>query len=161
MHGRRFVGRERRAQARLDLAWNRRLGKDDERPFPLLDRRIGCMFSRVMIHLRLRIPDRKSQIQNSDLAHRRIKLCEPVRTDADPIQEAQAPHQEDRAQGTLLLPPPEGRGDLFADRCNLTGPFEPSGEVDVFHDRDVGKASQPFEDRATDKNRLVAGRDAA
>ena len=43
MHGRRFVGRERRAQARLDLAWNRRLGKDDERPFSLLDRRVGCM----------------------------------------------------------------------------------------------------------------------
>ena len=84
-------------------------------------------------------------------------MSQTVWTDADPIQEAQAPHQEDRAQGALPLPAPERRGDVFTDGRNVSGPFEPGAEVDIFHDRDVGKTSEPFEDRPLDKDRLITG----
>src|SRR6187551_1761090 len=104
--------------------------------------------------LRLQISDLEYPV--SDLPYCRIPTGEPVGTHADPIQEAQRPHQEDRAEGALPLPAPERRGDPLAYCRGFTGPFEPGAEVDVLHDRNVGEPSELLEDRTPDKHRLIS-----
>src|SRR5512146_2730544 len=89
-----------------------------------------------------------------------VKSCQTVRTDTDPIQQSQCPHQEDGSQGALLLPAAEGCGDGVVQRPCRPGALESGAKFDVFHQRDVGEAAELFEDVAEDEHRLVAGGDA-
>src|SRR5688572_30959303 len=93
-------------------------------------------------------------------SHIGIKSRQSVGTDADPIQEAQSPHQEDRSQRALPLPSTERGGDVTSERDRMAGPFQTGAELYIFHDGNIGKAVELLEDVTANEHGLVAGRDA-
>src|SRR5688572_18257762 len=93
-------------------------------------------------------------------SHIGIKSRQSVGTDADPIQEAQSPHQEDRSQRAAPLPPTERGRDDTSEGDRATGPFQTGAQLYIFHDRNAGKAAELLENLTANKHGLVARRDA-
>ena len=82
-------------------------------------------------------------------------------TDADPIQEAQRPHQEDRSQRASPLPPTKRGCDDTSERDRAAGPFQTGAELYIFHEVNLRKAVDLLEDVTAYEHGLVAGGDAA
>ena len=95
------------------------------------------------------------------LSHNAIKMLESIGADSDPVQEAEGPHQQNCADGAVPFPSTEGGDDLITQWGKASCSFEATGELDVFHQRDFCKPSDPFEDIPSDEEGLVACGNAA
>src|SRR5258705_11462430 len=76
------------------------------------------------------------------------------------VQEAEDPHEPDRAQGALPLPLAGGGGDAQAERPQPPAALQPAAQLDVLHQRDLGVAADRLEIGAAHEDRLIAGADA-
>lgn len=83
-----------------------------------------------------------------------------MRADADPVEKSQGPHQENGSQRPLRVPSPKGGDDGVPERHSSTRLLQSPAEFDIFHQRNLGEASEQFEHVAADKEGLVAGGDA-
>ena len=84
-----------------------------------------------------------------------------MRAHPDPVQEAKGPHQQNCAQRALLLPTTKGGHHGIRQGYDRPGSFQPLRELDIFHERDIGEASDALEDVAPHEDGLVAGGNAA
>ncbi len=74
-----------------------------------------------------------------------------MRADSYPIQKAQGPHEENGSQRAFCFPPPKRGDDGVPERYSSTRLLQPTAELDVFHQRNLGKTSEQFEHVAADK----------
>ena len=96
-----------------------------------------------------------------DLSHIAVKMLKLIGADSDPVQEAEGPHQQNCADRAVPFPPTEGGDHLMTQRGEAPCAFEAAGELDVFHQRDLCKASDPLEDFSSDEEGLVTCGNAA
>src|SRR5262245_34280455 len=76
------------------------------------------------------------------------------------VEEPERPHEQDRPQNALALPLPRRGAHLLAQAPHLAQALQPAAQLDVLHQRDIGKPSERLEGAAPYEDRLIAGRDA-
>src|SRR5687767_13717266 len=76
---------------------------------------------------------------------------------AEEVSEAQSPHEADGAQHAARLPAPPGGAHLRAQARGAAEPLHALAELDVLHERDLGK---PGERLPAHEQRLVTRGDA-